>query len=238
MKIEILGININYIVSGVGPVIVMLHGWGSNLNTFDNLVFQLNDDHTIYQIDLPGFGESEIKQSYSLDEYSLILIELFKKLEIKNPIIIAHSFGGRVAIKIAANYPLKKLVLISTPGIKERFNLKKEIKIFLYKLFKKINLKLNTGSKDYNNSSELLKGVLVKAVNEDLSDSLMKITAPTLLVYGKRDKTVPLYIGKRINTKIQNSGLVIVSKCGHFPYIERYKYFLIILKSFLHSDSC
>ena len=78
MKIEILGININYIVSGVGPVIVMLHGWGSNLNTFDNLVFQLNDDHTIYQIDLPGFGESEIKQSYSLDEYSLILIELFK----------------------------------------------------------------------------------------------------------------------------------------------------------------
>ena len=61
LKIFIKNIYLNYTVSGVGPPLIFLHGWGSDLHTFDKLRNQINEDFTVYQIDLPGFGESEIK---------------------------------------------------------------------------------------------------------------------------------------------------------------------------------
>ena len=232
MKIQIKNLLINYEVSGVGPPLIFLHGWGSDLKTFDKLTAQLNEDFTIYQIDLPGFGLSEIKEAYSVSDYAEIINKFCLKLKITNPIIVGHSFGGRIAIIYASKYKLKKLVLVASPGIKERFNLIKWFKIKIYKLSKKINLKLNMGSTDYKNASNVLKDVLVKAVNYDLGDDLSKINCETLLIYGKKDRSVPLYIGKKINNKIKNSGIVVMDT-GHFPYIERFRAFLVILKSFI-----
>ena len=233
MKVFIKDININYEVSGVGSPLIFLHGWGVDLHTFDKLSSQLCEDFTVYQIDLPGFGKSEILGSYSIDDYAMYINEFCLSLAIINPIIIGHSFGGRVAIKIASTYKIDKLVLISSPGIKQKFNLLKWIKIRIYKIIKNFNLNLKMGSIDYKNANGHLKNVLVKAVNLDLTYELEKINVPTLLLYGKKDKTVPLYVGKRINKLIKNSGLVIVDKSGHFPYIDRFRFCLIILKSFL-----
>ena len=236
MKIFIKNIYINYTVSGVGPPLIFLHGWGSDLHTFDKLKNEINEDFTVYQIDLPGFGESEIKQDYSLDDYADIINEFCCSLAIITPIIVGHSFGGRVSIVYASKYEINKLILVSSPGVKQRFNLFKWIKIKLYKLSKILKINLSLGSSDYQNANNILKRVLVKAVNRDLMDEMNKITCPTLLIYGQSDKTVKLYIGKEINKKIKNSGLVVIPKCGHFPYIERFRYFLIVLKSFICGD--
>lgn len=237
MKILIKNININYTVSGVGPALIFLHGWGSELHTFDRLADQINEDFTVYQIDLPGFGQSQINGEYTLDEYADIINEFCRSLAIINPVIIGHSFGGRVAIVYASKYQIAKLVLVSSPGVKPKFNLMKWLKIKMYKVSKFFKLKLNFGSTDYKNANDILKKVLVKAVNRDLTIEMDRITCPTLLIYGKNDKTVKLYIGREINNKIKNSGLVVVPKCGHFPYIERFRYFLIVLKSFISGDA-
>ena len=133
MKILIKDININYEVSGVGPPLIFLHGWGCNLNTFNNLTKQINEDFTVYQIDFPGFGLSEINGAYTIEEYANIIYEFCLSLAIVNPIVVGHSFGGRVAIKYASTYQVHKLVLVSTPGIKQRFNIIKWIKIKTYK---------------------------------------------------------------------------------------------------------
>ena len=236
MKIMIDGILINYEVSGVGAPLIFLHGWGSNLHTFDKLAAQINEDFTVYQIDLPGFGESEIKESYSVEDYAKIINNFCVKLEINSPVIVGHSFGGRIAIKYAATYNIDKLVLISSPGIKQKLNPYKWLKIRVFKLFKKLKINFNMGSIDYKNASGYLKNTLVKAVNLDLTDELTSIKCSTLLIYGKKDRTVPIFIGKRINKLIENSGLVVVEKAGHFPYIERYRFCLIVLKSFLYGN--
>ena len=237
MKILIKGININYIVSGVGPPLIFLHGWGCELHTFDKLVNQLNEDFTIYQVDLPGFGDSEIKGDYSLDEYASIINEFCLSLAIINPVLLGHSFGGRVAIVYSSLYKVNKLILVCSPGVKPRFNLLKWFKVKIYKFFKLFNINLKTGSVDYKNANGHLKNVLVKAINRDLSCEMENIKCPTLLIYGKNDKAVPHYIGQEINKKIKDSGLVVIDKCGHFPYIERFRYFLIILRSFLLGDN-
>ena len=222
-------------VSGVGPPLIFLHGWGMDLHTFDKLTNQIKDDFTIYQIDLPGFGLSEIKDSYTLEEYVNIINEFCLSLAIINPVIIGHSFGGRVAIVYSSLYDVSKLILVSSPGVKYKFSLYKWLKIKIYKLFKLLKIKINMGSSDYKIASGYLKDVLVKAVNKDLKEEMKKIKCPTLLIYGKKDKAVPLYIGKQINENINGSGLV-VSDCGHFPYIERFRHFLIVIRAFLLGD--
>ena len=236
MKILIKDININYEVSGVGPPLIFLHGWGLNLSTFNKLAKDINEDFTVYQIDLPGFGDSGIKGEYTLDEYADIINEFCLSLAIINPIILGHSFGGRVAIVYASKYKLKKLILVSSPGVKQKFSIIKWCKIKLYKLTKIFSLHINLGSYDYKMANGFLKNVLVKAVNRDLSNELNMIECDTLLIYGKNDKITPLYIGERIKSKIKNSGLVIVPNCGHIPYLERSRHFLIILKSFVSGE--
>ena len=236
MKIFIKDININYEVSGVGAPLIFLHGWGLDLHTFDNLAKELSEDYSVYQIDLPGFGESDISGSYTIEEYANYINEFCLSLAIINPIIIGHSFGGRIAMMYASRYDVDKLILISSPGIKERFNLLNYLKIKLYKFGKMLKIDFNMGSIDYKNSKGYLKNVLVKAVNFDLSIDIKKIKCPTLLLYGKKDKAVPLYIGKRINNLISGSGLVVVDKASHFPYIERFRFCLIIIKSFLYGN--
>ena len=103
------------------------------------------------------------------------------------------------------------------------------------KILKKLNLKNNMGSTDYKKAQGYLKNVLVKAINLDLTNDISKIKCPTLLIYGKKDKSVPLYVGKRINGLINNSGLVVID-AEHFPFIERYRHFMIVLKSFLYGN--
>ena len=213
-----------------------LHGWGLNLNEFDKVSCQINEDFKVYQIDLPGFGQSDIKAEYTLDDYANIINEFCLSLAIINPIIVGHSFGGRVAISYASKYKVSKLVLVCSPGIKPKFSLCKYLKIKTYKLLKKININLKMGSKDYKNANELLKKVLVKAVNYDLSNELKKIKCETLLIYGKKDKAVPIYLGYKIQSLIKNSAIVEIPDCGHFPYRERFRYFLIVLKSFIYGN--
>ena len=233
MKIQIKDIILNYEVSGVGPPLLFLHGWGCDLRSFDKIKAQINEDFTVYQLDLPGFGLSEIKEPYSISYYAEIVYKFCLKLKIINPTIVGHSFGGRIAIMYASKYKVDKLVLVASPGVKERFNLIKWFKIKIYKIFKRFNLKPNMGSTDYKNASILLKEVLVKAVNYDLTLELGKIKCETLLIYGKKDRTVKPYVGKKIKSKIENSGIVFLD-CAHFPFVEKFRTFLIILKSFIY----
>ena len=132
VKILIKDNLINYKVSGVGTPLIFLHGWGCDLHIFDKIVAQINEDFTVYQSDLPGCGESEINAEYSIEEYASIINLFCLMLDINNPCIVGHSFGGRVAIKYASLYKVNKLVLVASPGIKEKFSIIKWSKIKIY----------------------------------------------------------------------------------------------------------
>lgn len=243
-------LNINYDIVGNGPPIIMLHGWGTNYHTFDSIVTNIKKCYTVFLIDLPGFGMSdEPRYIYNLNNYVHFLKTFIEELQIDNPIILGHSFGGRIAIKYASKYEnISKLILVDSAGIKKRLSIKKKLEILKYKILKKFyritkNIKkynelTNTyGSTDYINSTNIMKCVLSKVVNEDLTKLLKNIKVETLIIWGKDDLTTPYTDAIKMNKYIKNSGLVTIDSAGHFPYLERKKYFNIILNNYLEVDN-
>ena len=102
MKINVRSLEVNYIQYGSGHDVVLLHGWGQNIQMMDPVGKKIKN-HRITIIDLPGFGESEEpKSELTMYDYNDILEEMFQKLEITNPILIGHSFGGRLSIIYAS----------------------------------------------------------------------------------------------------------------------------------------
>ncbi len=230
------GIELSYSKTGEGYPIVLLHGWGANKNTFLKLSKNLEDRFTIYSIDLPGFGESEIGLPLNLYEVTDIIYHFCQKLKIEKPILLGHSYGGRIAIIYASKYPVYKLILVSSAGIRQPLSIKKKLKVRIFKIFKKLNIKVKMGSKDYIDSDNVKRKMLVDAVNSDIKEEMKKIDVETLLIYGQKDETTPVSLGKNIEKNIKGSALVTLENCGHFPYLEQPTIFQLILDSFLVDD--
>ena len=113
MKINVKDVEINYIQYGEGKDIILLHGWGQNIEMMKPIGDRLSNKFKITVIDLPGFKglTKEPPYAWTLTNYSEMLEEFLEKLDIHKPIIIGHSFGGRLAIRYSANHPVEKVVL-------------------------------------------------------------------------------------------------------------------------------
>ena len=262
MKKILNGLNITYRYhKGQNQkTVLLLHGWGGNLNSFRFLEERLKTDgFSVITIDFPGFGGSDApKKDFTLDDYVKIVKELLEQENVKDYSIVAHSFGGRVAIKLASintlnqkhieqensgneivNFSLQKLVLVDSAGIKPRFDLKTKFKIWRYKFLKKLKKIGLTkkdlsdfGSDDYKAMPEELKVVFNRIVNEDLTENLKLIDCPTLLVWGKDDKDTPYYMAKKMKKSIKDSA-IITFEGGHFAYLKHAEKFYNITKEFL-----
>lgn len=205
--------------------------------TFQGLKKELSGNFKVYAVDLPGFGESEIGMPLSVEEVADILREFIIKMNISKPIILGHSYGGRIGIIYAAKYEVSKLVLVSAAGIKQKLNVSKKIKVKLYKALKKCHIPVKMGSQDYKNADNVKRAMLVNAVNTDLQSYMKKIKVPTLLIYGANDEVTPLSVAKKIEKTIKGAVLIQMEECSHFPYLERPNYFVLILTSFLIGDT-
>jgi pimeloyl-ACP methyl ester carboxylesterase len=184
-------------------------------------------------------------------DYTDLLVKFFNLLNIQNPILMGHSFGGRVSIQYASSYPVKKMVLIDSAGIKPKHSPQYYVKIYTYKTIKNILrlplinkysdevlkfFKSKLGSSDYKNVSGVMQKTLVKVVNEDLRNILALIKAPTLLIWGENDQATPVADGKIMEKLIPGAGLVVLKHAGHFSYLDKAEEFKIIVKSFLEYD--
>ncbi len=233
--------DINYLDYGTNKkgTIVLLHGWGQNIEMMDMLGRPFADDFRIIVLDLPGFGKTpEPKEPWSVSDYTNMLHELLASLKVKNPILIGHSFGGRIAICYASQYETDKVVLLSSPFRPTKK--KTSFKTKFYKFIKKIKilkplaeyLKKKWGSADYLAASEINRGTLVKVVNEDLTSNAEKIQCPVLLIYGSKDVDVPITEAQKLEQIIPDAGLVTYENAHHYAYLERLSQTLSILNNF------
>ncbi len=223
--------------TGIGRSIIMLHGWGSNKEVFNGIINKLKYKYTIYNLDLPGFGESKIDRSVYLDENVKLLHEFIITNNIINPIILGHSYGCRIAVIYASIYPVFALILVSSPGVKEKLCIKKKLKIKAFKAFKKVGIELNVGSSDYKNTNPITRSMLVEAVNRDLSDNMRKSKCLTLLIYGDKDKVTNVQLARKVNEKIENSTLVIIQDAEHYPFLNKPIKVCNIIESFIDGIS-
>lgn len=232
---QIRGINWNVHVEGVGEAIVLLHGWGQNQYMMKFIADHFCSAFRVVNIDLPGFGESDEPPAvWNVSMYADGVHELLKELHITRPILIAHSFGARIAIRYATCYPVNKMVLTGAAGLLQRRGISYYARIYTYKLLKKLHMHVNMGSVDYQNASDIMKGVLIVSVNDDLKDCLPHIPCSTLLVWGERDTQTPLWMGKVMEEKIPDSTLIVLKKEDHFAYFHQSQHFIRIVESFLY----
>lgn len=188
-----------------------------------------------------GFGESGlIPFAYSLDDYVNEVKGLLDKLSVKKYDLIAHSFGGRIALKLATlDKRLDKLILTGCAGLKPKRRLSYYFKVYRYKLLKKFlpESKLtNFGSADYVKLSPVMKKSFIKIVNEHLDGILKDINNKTLIIFGQNDRETPLYFAKKLKKEIKNSTLLIMKDCGHFAFIDNPRVFNLYVNEFLFGD--
>lgn len=246
IKLKNLDININK--SGQGKDVILLHGWGQNIQMMEPIQKNLENNFCVHNFDLPGFGLSqEPDRVYGIEDYVELIREYVVLNQIAAPIFIGHSFGCRIALLYASKYPVHKMVLTGAAGIKPKRKLDYYCKVYSYKILKRLlklpvvnkyvaNLREKSGSSDYQNATEIMKGVLVKAVNTDLTPILTKIECPTLLIFGENDTATPVWMGKIMEEKISDSGLIIFENATHFAYFEQINRFNLIVNNFLEKD--
>lgn len=252
MNICIDGLNIEYTSTGSGDIpVLLLHGWGSSFDVYKGIMTALSDRCTLYALNFPGCGKSDtMEKPWDLDDYCSLVLKFIKALDIKNPILIGHSHGGRVSLKLAATkaFAVPKIVLLDAAGLIPKKSMRQKMRARSFKIIKgalsvplwknKTEGLLNKarahyGSADYNAAPEVLRKTLVSLVNTDLRDIIPNIECPTLLIWGENDTATPLEDAKIIEKLIPDAGLCVIKGTGHYSFCERPYEAHAILRSFI-----
>ncbi|MBO7355526.1 MAG: alpha/beta hydrolase [Lachnospiraceae bacterium] len=254
MDICVEGLKIAYKFTGEGDTTaVILQGWGTSYPLYDVVASSISSKYRVLQFDLPGFGASdEPPESWNVDQFTDFFIKLMEALEIKKTVLIGHSYGGRMVIKLVARdnipFEIEKIVLIDSAGVMPKRSASQKFRIWRYKCLKKfLNLKpvymmfgelidlwkSSQGSEDYRNASPVMKGCLVKAVNEDLCHLFEKNRYDTLLVWGDKDDATPISDARIMEKLMPSAGLAIIPGTGHFSFAENVPVFTGIMQAYL-----
>lgn len=240
MQIAVRDILVNYEIVGEKnkETLVILHGWGRNLRDWLAIAQILSSKYKVVLLDLPGFGGTSFPNGavWGIQDYVEFILDFLNKLDIKKPILLGHSLGGRIGIVMGAKEGLlKKLVLVDAAGVAQR-TLKERISTLIFKLTKRVMpgfiiswIRDMLGSEDYIKAGPLRK-TLVKVVNENLKRLLPKINCETLIIWGEKDSNQEIRYAKEMVEKIPNARLRVVWEAGHNPQLEKPKDFARIIK--------
>lgn len=228
--------------------LIYLHGWGSDsvlwFKTFNQ---EFENRFNIFCIDLPGFAKSDQpKSDLTVSDYASYISDFIEKFKLENVVIVGHSLGGRIGIKLSVKYNsnIKKLILVDSAGIyhtKKLTNLISKVSHLFHPIFK---LKPLAGirrrfyklikAEDYLLNPNLQK-TFVNIVHEDLTECIKMIKIPTLIIWGENDENeyTPLSDAHLINKYINGSELKIIKDGGHFSFLDNSKLFREYITKFI-----
>ena len=220
--------------------IIFLHGWGADYKSFYFLKDVLQNQK-LHFASLDGFGGTKPPTDPTIKGYANRLHSYITKNNLKNVILVGHSFGGRIAIEYASTHSILKLVLVDSAGLKPRVSIKKLYKTCKYKLYKWLvkNKILNAkhlnnfGSADYRSANIQMKEVLKSCLKYNQKNQLKKIKSKTLIIWGDKDTDTPLYMANTLHRGIKNSKLVVLKNCRHFCFLDNQYLFFKHLKQFI-----
>lgn len=255
-SIDIDGLTICYSESGPqnGAPIILMHGWGCSYLTLVSIENLLNSGMHVFNIDFPGHGKStEPETVWGVEDFARMLEKFIKRLNLdKAPMLLGHSFGGRVAIFYSSSHPeVEKVLLVDAAGIKPHRSMKYYLKVYSFKTMKKIlplilgrkksqewieRFRGRAGSADYNAASPKMRAVMSKVVNQDLKRLLPSISASTLLIWGENDTATPLSDAKIMEKMIPDAGLVAFPGCGHYSFLDNPGGFAAVVREFLKNE--
>ena len=238
-----------YRQSGRGQDVVLLHGWGQNKDMMRFIEEHLSSCFRVWNLDFPGFGESEQPPTaWSVSDYVTFLEAFIADNGIQKPILNGHSFGCRVAIRYAAlHHDVCKMCLTGAAGIRRPLTARQKWKTACYhfgtsilKLLKQDALlekmRNHSGSGDYRHARGIMRSTLVKVVNDDVRPLLKDVQCPVLLVWGEMDDAVPVSVARIMEAEMPNAALAIFEGDDHFAYWHQAERFNRVLDIFLKED--
>lgn len=218
---------------------VFLHGYMSDKNAFSLQIRYFSKAFRVTALDFLGFGKSDpLPLPYSVEDYARWTKEVLTALGITNPHVIAHSFGCRVAVKLASLYPkfFDKIVLTGPAGIILPRKAGYKWKVGAYRLCKKFFPKFaekRFGSKEYRLLSPVMKESYKKIVNEDLRGDASRVENPVLIIEGTEDTTTTLKEAQIYKGAFPNARLETLEG-GHFAFVDSPLLFNILTEEFLY----
>ncbi len=217
---------------GGSPGVVALHGWGRRSDDFSALLAGID----AVALDLPGFGASPAPQeAMGAAGYADAVLPVLRSLS-SPPIVVGHSFGGRVAVCLAAAHPdlVRGLVLTGVPLVRRHGGrrpswtyrmLRSAHRMHLISDARMEAVRRRRGSPDYRAASGVMRDVLVMAVNESYEDQLAGLRVPVRMVWGEDDRETPVDIARVALGVMLDAGvdarLDVISGAGHFLPVER-----------------
>lgn len=256
MEAEVNGVRLHYELAGNGEKrIVLLHGWGCDGSLMAPVARALTGDARVLTVDFPAHGKSgRPPQPWGVPDFAACLRELLLRLDFLPCGVVAHSFGGRVTILLAAEHPemFTRLVLTGAAGIRpkpteaarKRSETYRKLKGLCegakkWKIFGTLperaeeSLRKKFGSRDYNALDAEMRQTFVKVISQDLTPYLPRIQQPTLLLWGTEDTETPLWMGQEMERSIPDAALIPLEGGTHFAYVEQPARFNAIVRKFL-----
>lgn len=242
------GVKTAYRHTGNGRDVILLHGWGQNMAMMANIETHLSPFFSVWNLDFPGFGESDVvPTAWSVEDYTDFLRDFVTENGIEEPILIGHSFGCRVAIRYAVRYPVRKMCLTGAAGIRIQPTAAQKLRTKAYKAakwaLKKAHqdetlrrLQDRSGSEDYRNAKGVMRETFVKVVNDDIRPLLPQVACSVLLVFGDHDTATPLAMGQIMEQEMPDAGLAVFEGDDHYAYWHQADRFNRVLDVFLKDD--
>ncbi len=216
---------------------MFLHGYMANKECFLRQIRYFSAFCRVTALDFAGFGGSDApKTAFSVADYADWTRAVLDLVGVREPVLVGHSFGARVAIEMAAAGAAKALFLVGAAGIVPKRTLSYHLRVRAYRLCKKIApryAKRHFGSEEYRKLSPLMQESYKKIVNTDLRDTARRIRCPVKLVYGAEDKETPARYGKLYREAMPHAELCVWEGCGHFLFLEQPLRFELALEQFL-----
>ena len=247
--LTVRGIRVRYVVVGQGEPLLLLHGWGTSLDTFSAMAEDLGRFFRVTAFDFPGHGGSDMPPAtWVVDDFVGLTLDLMAQLGIERAAVLGHSFGGRVAIKLAASHPeaVDRLVLVDSAGVPPPRTVGRVLKRVASRCANAVGRRLGRpgqavrgaivrriASPDYLNAGPL-RDTFLAIVKEDLRPALSAIKCPTLLVWGESDDDTPVADARTMEKLIPNARLLVLKNAGHFSYLDQYGRFRLAVIPFLN----
>lgn len=208
------------------PTVLALHGWGRRGSDFINSLVSFG----ALAVDLPGFGATPPpKEVWGARDYARSLRPVLEEFA-SPPLVVGHSFGGRIAVCLAAEFPdlVGPLLVTGAPLVRISSGRKPSLQ---FRLARKLNdlsllgdgtiekMRRNRGSADYRAATGIMRDILVRLVNEEYHDELARQLKPVKLLWGENDTEVPVAVARAAAEVIVAAGgeadVEVVEGVGH-----------------------
>ena len=236
--------------SSENPNLILIHGFGNSLGTWNSLAPKISRSYNVYAIDMIGFGLSEkpIHYQYTNINQASIIESFAEKMNMESFVIGGHSLGGAVAMHVAMNNQKTQGLILFNPGIintgvpefSKYLNLIFPMSRVSAKQFADRNFRETFLKRSYHNPTIVtervmdrvmlgsqtddyisgMSSMLSKSYDANEADLMNEVELPTLIVFGIEDRNKSMEEAMRLKNGFKNSRLEIIQNAGHYVHEE------------------